>query len=166
MSTNWETYRRRAAALQEVVRTLDMTGSDEVPWTEATAAVFAGPDDVLVALHDLWTRRLQSRIDLELETDNGQMIDGAANAWHSVAAELPGVRRVLDRYENHPSLDHHERSEHRLLAVAAGLATLGDPISRSARLGADFVRSIRITGAPAPFRRPPLVARLREALTV
>lgn len=142
-STAWENYHRRAEALRHVVKDLDRSGSSTPPWDEDLAARFDGPDDLLVALHDLWSRRLAARVDLALEIDEHGPEESVALAWREVADELSGVRRVLDQHDDNPALSRSERQEHRMLAVSAGLATIGDPASRSAAAGARLVARIR-----------------------
>jgi hypothetical protein len=143
MSTAWDTYHHRATALRSVIADLDRSGSSTLPWDDELATAFDNPDDLLVALHDLWTRRLAGRVDLALEIDEHESAESVALAWREVADELPGVRRVLDRNEDDPVLRDSERHEHRLLAVAAGAATIGDPPSRSAAAGERLVARIR-----------------------
>jgi hypothetical protein len=145
MSTAWDNYHRRATALRDVVAELDRSGSSTLPWTDELAAVFDDPDRLLVALNDLWARRLAGRVDLALEIDEHESAESVALAWHEVAEELAGVRRVLDRQADNPLLRHSRRQEHRMLAVAAGHATTGDPLSRSAAAGERLVTRVRDT---------------------
>ncbi|HEX5861286.1 MAG TPA: hypothetical protein VFY58_05560 [Nocardioides sp.] len=143
MNTAWQTYHRRAGALRQVIADLDRSGSSTPPWDDELAALFDGPDDLLVALHDLWSRRLAARVDLALEIDEHGPEESVALAWREVADELSGVRRVLDQHGDNPALQRSGRQEHRMLAVSAGLATIGDPASRSAAVGARLVARIR-----------------------
>ena len=143
MSIAWDTYHRRATALRRVITDLDRSGSSTLPWNDELADVFDDPDDLLVALHDVWTRRLAARVDLALEIDEHEAGESVALAWREVADELSGVRRVLDRQQDNPVLGHSGRQEHRLLAVAAGHATISDPLSRSAAAGERLVARIR-----------------------
>lgn len=137
----WETYHRRAAVLRDVVTRLD-AGAD-LPVGSTELAVFEDRDDLLRALHDVWTRRVETRVDIALELSHFSSEDGVARAWREVAGELPGIRRVLDEYADDPALHAHEQHEHRLLAVAAGHASLGDPIAVSAVAGARLVAALR-----------------------
>jgi hypothetical protein len=146
MSIAWDTYHRRATALRGVIAELDRSGSSTLPWDDELAAVFDDPDDLLVALHDVWTRRLAGRVDLALEIDEHASAESVALAWREVADELAGVRRLLDRQADNPALRHSQRQEYRMLAVAAGAATIGDPLSRSAAEGQRLVSRIRGAG--------------------
>jgi hypothetical protein len=143
MSIAWDTYHRRATALRRVIADLDRSGWSTPPWDDELAAAFEDPDDLLVALHDMWTRRLAGRVDLALEIDDHESWESVALAWREVAEELAGVRRVLDRQADNPALRHSGRQEHRMLAIAAGVATINDPISRSAAAGEGLVARIR-----------------------
>ena len=137
----WDTYHRRAAVLRDVVTQL--AAGAALPVGPAELAVFEDRADLLRALHDVWTRRVETRVDLALELGHVVREEGVARAWREVAAELPGIRRVLDEHEDDPALRAHEQHEHRLLAVAAGHATLGDPIAHSAAAGARLVAAVR-----------------------
>lgn len=141
MNTAWETYHRRATALREVVAALD--AGAELPFGPSEQTVFDDRDDLLQALHDMWTRRVETRVDIALEMGVFPREQGVGRAWREVAAELPGVRRILDDYRDDPALRAHEQHEHRLLAVAAGHASLDDPIARSAEAGARLVAALR-----------------------
>ncbi|HSV39227.1 MAG TPA: hypothetical protein VLI04_10730 [Nocardioidaceae bacterium] len=165
-STTWTEYHRRAAALKDVLATIEANPGNDLPWPDIAAETFKDEADLLVALHDLWTRRLEMRIDLFLETDDNALGTSVGNAWHAVASELPGLRDLLDRYADHPAVQHHELSEHRLVAVAAGLATLGDPVTRTAQAGRAFVAKVRQAGPPALRKPLSLGQRLREVLSV
>ena len=164
-STTWTEQHRRAAALKDVVATIEANPGNDLPWPDIAAETFRDKDDLLIALHDLWTRRLQARIDLALEIDDSALDASVGNAWHAVAAEMPGVRALLDRYADDPALRRPEDAEHRLVAVAAGLATLGDPVLRTAKLGRTFVSKVRELGPPAVRKPLGLRARLWEALS-
>jgi hypothetical protein len=144
----WETYRRRAAVLRDVVAGFEK--DPELPWTDAIAEVFADRADLLVALHDLWSRQLAARLDLALELHD---IPEASigEAYAAVAAELAPVRRVLDAHAAHPALARPRANADRMIAVAAGVATLDDPITLSAQRGAAFrARTVRVV---VPARR-------------
>jgi len=128
----------RSATLREVVAGLDSGRS-----LPQLVAGFTDEDELLQALHGVWSRRLNGRIDLALETDDHDLAVSVGDAWLLTALDLPGVRRVLDEHADRPSLQPHFRVEHRTVAVAAGLATFDDPGSVSARIGARFVASLR-----------------------
>ena len=159
--TAWSTVHSRSAALREVVRQLD--AGRPLPWDSMTAAVFGDRDELLQALHELWSRRLHGRIDLALETDHHELRESVARAWIETVEDLPGVRRVLDEHADEPALRQLERTQLRAVAVAAGLATFGDPIAHSATAGGQFVASLR--GRTPDWRhKPSLFRRALRAL--
>ncbi len=160
MSTAWDTLHRRSAAVRTVVEELDATRSTEPRWTDELAEVFASPDDLLIALHDVWSRRLIARVEMALELGEDLPSESIENAWFEVAAELPGVRRVLDAHAADEALIKHEQHEHRLLAIAAGMVSPGDPLAYAARAGARLVSNIRAQHVEPIVPRPRLGERL------
>jgi hypothetical protein len=137
-TSSWDLVHTRSTSLREVVALLDAGRS-----LPHSAAGFADEDELLTALQGVWSRRLNGRIDLALETDDHDLAVSVGHAWTLTAVDLPGVRRVLDEHAGRPSLQPHFRIEHRTVAVAAGLATFDDPGSVSARIGARFVATLR-----------------------
>jgi hypothetical protein len=160
-TAGWATVHARTAALRDVVTALD-SGQD-LPWDETASELFADRTELLQELHALWSRRLQGRLDLALELDACSLEESVATAWLHTTADLPGVRRVLDAHADDPALRQLERSQLRLVAVAAGLATFDDPLTRSASAGARLVRGAR-GRSPARAARPSFGTRLRLAL--
>jgi hypothetical protein len=156
----WENYHRRAAAVRTVVAELDASGASEPIWNAELADVFGDRDGLLVALHDLWTRRLEGRIDMATDMGLDLPSEDVARAWREVAGELAGVRRVLDRHQDDPVLSRHELHEHRLVALAAGLASLADPVEHAAAWGARLVKDLR--EVPVLVPRP---ARLADRIS-
>lgn len=163
MSTAWETYHRRHRALRGVVAELDASGVEDVPWSEDLAGVFADRDDLLVALHDLWSRRLEGRVEMALDVGVDLPAECVETAWYEVAAELPGVRRVLDAHAHDQVLRRHEQHEHRLLAIAAGMADPGAPLAPAAAAGAQLVADIRARHVAPAVPRPRLRERVAAA---
>lgn len=136
----WSALHLRSAVLRDVVAAVE--AGAELPWDDRLAAVFGDRDELLRALHELWGRRLDGRIDIALETDDQPLADAVADAWLATVEDLPGVRRVLDEHADEPGLRQLERAQLRAVAVAAGLATFADPIAVSATAGARFVRRL------------------------
>jgi len=160
MSNAWDTFHRRAAAIRAVVEDLDATTATEPRWTHELAEVFDGPDDVLVALHDVWTRRVTARVEMALDLGQDLPAESVENAWFEVAAELPGVRRVLDAHADDELLQRLEQHEHRLLAVAAGMVSPSDSLEYAARAGRRLITNIRAQHVEPVVPRPRLGERL------
>ncbi|MGH3655034.1 MAG: hypothetical protein ACRDUA_00090 [Micromonosporaceae bacterium] len=137
MTNAWQDYHRRAATLRQTQQRIERAADGVLPWDEAIADVFAGPDDLLRALQQSWSQRLAARVDMALEL-GGDPLDGVRTAVRETAARSPGLRRVLDGYADRPALRHPRQVEHRLLAVAAGLASFAEPVVAAER-GASLV---------------------------
>jgi hypothetical protein len=138
-SPSWERVHARTASLREVITTLDAGG----PLPDVVAGAFTDRDELLLALQGVWSRRLNGRIDLALETDDHDLAESVARAWNQTADDLPGVRRVLDEHADRPALRHVMRHEQRAVAVAAGLATFDDRLTTSSAAGAHFIAALR-----------------------
>ena len=136
MTTAWENYHRRAAMVRHILQRIEHSPTGDLPWDAPIAAVFADREDLLIALHQVWSVRLAAQVELALETGSESVTESVARARRDLAYRFPGLRRLLDAYAGDPALVHCERVEHRLLAVAAGLATLDDPIREAAAAGA------------------------------
>jgi hypothetical protein len=136
---SWTRVHAQTASLREVVAALDAG----LPLPDSTSGGFADRDEVLLALHGVWSRRLHGRIDVALETDDHELTECVARAWLDTADDLPGVRRALDEHAAEPVLRLVLRNEHRSIAVAAGLATFDDPRATSAAAGSRFVAAVR-----------------------
>lgn len=160
MSNAWDNFHRRAAAIRAVVEELDATETTDPRWTDELAEVFDGPDDVLVALHDVWSRRVTARVEMALDLGQDLPAESVENAWFEVAAELPGVRRVLDAHAKDEVLQPFEQHEHRLLAIAAGMVGSSDSLEHAARAGRRLVTNIRQHHVEPVVPRPRLGERL------
>ncbi|MGH3713119.1 MAG: hypothetical protein ACRDT4_06595 [Micromonosporaceae bacterium] len=140
MSTAWERYHRRAAIVRQVLARLEATGGT-APWQEY-AEVFGDRDDLLRELHRVWSTRLAARVENALECDHHEQLTSVVQAWREVAAELPALRRLLDQHAGDPAIWRATRREHRMLAVAAGLATLTDPEDHAVAEGVRLTTSL------------------------
>jgi hypothetical protein len=153
----WETHHRRTALLTEVVADLD--AGAPLPWNDALADAFVDRDGLLVALHGIFSRRALARVDLALELHDIPAAS-VAEAWHAVASELPGVVRVLAENADSAALAVPSAKLHRMVASAAGVASLDTSPAVAAAAGRAFVeRSLRVV---VPARRD---GWLRERLS-
>ena len=124
------------------------------------------------ALQLRWHTRLAGRIERVLSDQPMDLEAAVVRAWQETAAEMPGVRMVLDRLRDEPldeamgrAMAKAARKEHVLLAVMSGRGGLGDELA--VRVGEDIERRARLAGArlevPAPHRVS-LLGRIRAAL--
>jgi len=150
---SWTRVHAETATMRTVIAALDAG----LPLTQAASAArtspFTGRDEVLLALHGVWSRRLHGRIDVALETDDRDLAECVRRAWVATADDLPGVRRALDEHAHEPVLRHVLRHEHRAVAVAAGLATFDDHAETSAAAGVRLVEAARALPSVPAARR-------------
>jgi hypothetical protein len=140
----WNDFYRRRDALNSVIESGELTAPDP----------FDGPTEVLLALHHRWSLQLAGRVELagEIDPDEADQVDAVGTAWRAAAAANPGLRRLLDEHANHPALRGVTRTEHRMLANAAGLTGPDDGRVEQDRVGAAFVALLR----NGPPRRTPV----------
>lgn len=87
------------------------------------------------------------------QTDH--LADAVVGAWHRLAADMHTLRRVLDAHETaSPALVHALSGEYRMLATAAGLATLNTPAGQTIEAGRALRQQIRISGTTAASLAP------------
>jgi hypothetical protein len=125
---------------------------------EQAAEVFAGPVELVLALHYKWMQLLMARVELglcEVSDTDGDEGDIVAKAWLGLAAAEPVLRHVLDIYEDGPApaLQDALDREHRMLALTAGLVGV--------RWSDDMVRNVgaRWRASLRPGRRSGVCSR-------
>ena len=89
------------------------------------------------------------------------------HAWRGLAADMAGVRAVLDAHADEPAMQRARRTEWVLLASASGLTGMDDP--QAARIGREVERRARsiTVQKPATGEEPApqgWLSRLRHAL--
>lgn len=138
---SWNDYYRRRDVIEAVLAT---PGTVEEIFTQVpdAAAVFADTDELLLALDHKWTRQLTARIGLALSNTEGDRVDAVAAAWRRAVAENPSLRRILDENSAGVLADATAR-EHRMLALAAGLAEFTEPNDVLERVGGAFAALLR-----------------------
>lgn len=126
---------RVGASYRELNEILERAArSGAVPVTDAQA----------LGLQQRWTAALSARLDAAIEfAGNQPLTDAVAHAWHELATEQPTLRGLLDAAEDSPVLTEARRAEHRMLALAAGLAALDDPAEAAAGRGLRYRNLIR-----------------------
>lgn len=146
-----------------VVRAIeDGSTAGALPWNAELAATYGTRDELLVALHEHWSRQLLSRIDSALEVGSDSPAASVAVAWRSALRDQPHVHRLLEAEAANPALAPARRTLHASVAVAAGLATFDDPVLASAALGERYLASV--VEPPAAGRGPSWVARTLRRL--
>ncbi|MFC0539990.1 hypothetical protein [Kutzneria chonburiensis] len=138
---SWNDYYRRRDVIDAVLAT---TGTIEAAFTQVpdAAAVFADTDELLLALDHKWTRALTARIGLALSDTERDRVDAVSAAWRRAVADNPALRRLLDENSNGVLADAVAR-EHRMLALAAGLAEFTEPNEVLERVGGAFAALLR-----------------------
>jgi len=121
-------HRESTAATVGVTRADGLLPWDEIPDVNK---VFDTTTDLLRALQMRWYTRLAGKLDTTLDDELEQSV---VHGWRRTAADLPGLRAILDAIRDHPAIAVARNKEHPVLANAAGLAALGD--QRASRLGA------------------------------
>jgi len=138
---SWNDYYRRRDVIDAV---LAAAGPIEEAFTQVpdAAAVFADTDELLLALDHKWTRALTARIGLALSDAEGDRVDAVSAAWRQAVAENPTLRRLLDENSSGVLADATAR-EHRMLALATGLAEFTEPNEVLERVGGAFAALLR-----------------------
>lgn len=148
------------------------------------AESFHGELDVIAALHLKWHARLSGNIERELMNQPMDLEAAVATAWAVTSRQVPGIRRIIDRYTDAPldadmgaALARARQKEWLKLAAAAGISSDEGP--QSARAGERLLERARsLAEAPEAIpaaepsattdvdevTSPSLVARIRAVL--
>jgi hypothetical protein len=132
---SWTSFHRRGDVLRAVVAAADARRDGTLPMdVEGVAETFGDELALLGALSLRWHTRLAGRIERELMAQPSDQVAAVLTAWRATAAELPGVRAILDHHRAAPlddamagALATATRKEHVLLAVMAGRTGAQDP---------------------------------------
>ncbi len=181
---SWSSFHHRGDVLRAVVAAADARRDGTLPMdVEGVPETFGDELTLLGALSLRWHTRLAGHIERELMARPADPLEAVLAAWRAAAAELPGVRSILDRHLAAPlddamaaALATAARKEHVLLAVMAGRAGAQDPdaphegelLEGRARAGLAAATKPRPTDRPEPrshaAHTPGLLERLRTAL--
>jgi len=149
----WNTFHHRGAILQTVVETADARRDGVLPMQlPGVTETFRDELDLLAALQLKWHARLSGNIERALMGEPMDLEGAIASAWRRTNEQLPGVRRILDRYSETPSdaamgaaLARANEKEWIRLAAAAGLAN--DESAAAARVGRQVELKARTAAA-------------------
>jgi hypothetical protein len=144
---SWVDHHRRDEALRALIELADSRRDGLLPWDEIpnAASVFGTTTDALRALQMRWYTRLAGAIDKVLADQPLDLAQAVVHAWRYAAADLPGVRAILDANLDHPTIAAARRKDHVLLATAAGRAGLEDPAAiQIGRAIEDRARGVKV----------------------
>ena len=167
----WNTFHHRGAILQTVVETADNRRDGVLPMQlPGVAESFRDELDLLAALQLKWHARLSGNIERALMSQPLDLEDAIASAWRLTSDQLPGVRKILDRYSETPSdpemaaaLNRANEKEWIRLAAAAGLAN--DESAAAARAGRQVELKARTVAAEPATQDMAAEALLAKATT-
>jgi hypothetical protein len=179
----WTAYHNRGDVLRAAIATAEVRRDGELPMdVDGVTETFRDELDLLAALALKWQTRLSGQIETAMQFQPTDLEHAVLTAWCDTARELGGVRMILDNYRQHPvdyamagAMLKATNKEHRLLAIMAGRAGLGqfataDSDPATLRVGAELEMKARemhrtipvIT--PAEPKRRGFLDRLRDAL--
>ena len=168
----WTAFHSRGEILRNVVAVADQRLDGRLPLdVDGVRERFDDELELLGALQLRWHTRLAGRIEHELMTQPMDLEAAVVTAWLANAAEMPGVRKILDHYTAHPRSETMARAmakaaskEQVLLAVMAGKGAPDD--ERAIPVGARIEERARASYRPlaaVPQPRPTILDRLRAA---
>jgi hypothetical protein len=172
----WKSFHNRGEILRSVIATAGVRRDGVLPMdVEGVAETFGDELTLLAALQLKWHTRLAGHIERELLSQPMDLQGAVEVAWGHAADELPGVRKILDRYRAEPTSDAMATAmakatakEHVLLAVMAGQSSVGDV--KAVPIGAKIEAQARLAhqrAASVPAERsgqPTLLERLKAVV--
>ncbi len=149
MRSTWTAYHRRADVLRAVIEAADRRRDGVLPRDlPGVPETFADDLDLVAALQLRWHTRLSGAVERSLSAGDLDLEDAVVRAYRESAAQLPGVRLVLDACVAEPesermrqALDKATRKEAAFLAAMAGRASAQD--ARAVPAGLGLVRKAR-----------------------
>lgn len=161
----WDAHHRRSDVLRAVVDEANLRRDGALPMElPGVAETFRDEFDLLATLQLRWHTRLAGTTERALADEPADLEKAVLTAWRETAAELVGVRRILDAYAEHPStpamgkaLERARAKDWMLMAAMAGRASAQD--ARGARVGQRLEEEARAGFDPASVARPERPAR-------
>lgn len=170
----WTSYHNRGEILRSVTAVADQRRDGLLPMdVEGVNVRFDDELDLLGALQLKWHTRLAGRIERELGEQPMDLESAVIRAWHEAAADLPGIRLIIDHYRAHPTDDRvaaamatARRKEQLLLAVMAGKGGYHDELAvpAGARIEARARETLRPLRTVEAHRGLSLLDRIKAAL--
>ena len=140
----WDAYHRRDEVLRTVIAEADARGDGTLPIELPGVAETFGDELALIgALQMRWHTRLAGMIERELMDQPRDLESAVMSAWRRTAAELSGIRAVLDAHATAPTSVAMgaacARAQHKNWTLMAAMAGRASPTDRRA---ADVGRGI------------------------
>ncbi|WP_424185024.1 hypothetical protein ACOBQX_24470 [Actinokineospora sp. G85] len=151
---SWQDHYRRQAAMEAVLTHARHDPARPLALAEVPLAAqeFTSTDELLLALHHVWTRRLIGHVETAVaEADRDPRVDrvkAVSAAWQATVDAAPVLARLLAAHDSE-ALRPVREAEQRLLAQAAGLADEHESAAEAARIGAAYLALLRSTPEPA-----------------
>ncbi|CAM3262343.1 hypothetical protein NODU109028_07805 [Nocardioides dubius] len=171
----WEAFHRRGEVLRRVIEVANERCDGRLPNDVAGVdAVFTDDVDLLGALQLRWHTALAGQIEASLADQPIDLPGAVVAAWRVTAADLPGVRAILDAHGEQPTspevahvMETASAKERQMLALMAGLASRLDLDEQAARRGERLEREaragVRLAAIDVPQPRG-FLERLKAAL--
>ncbi len=167
----WDAYNRRKEALREMLvvadRQRDITLTTLLDSVDADRKAFADETELLFELQMTWFQRLSGQLDRLMSDGIESPEIVAVQAWVDTAADLPGVRALLDAHRDAPALQKAFAKELGYLATSAGVPTYQDLAVHGQRIQDSARQTLAETPRPVemdPASRQGIIARLRSAI--
>lgn len=156
----WDVFHHRGEVLRAVVETADACGDGVLPMELPGVAETFGDELALIgALQLRWHTRLAGRIERELMAAAVDLETAVITAWRATAAEMPGVRAILDAHSEAPTseemakaLAKAHRKDWALMAAMAGKASAQD--AEAAEVGRVIEHRARTSHGPVVAATP------------
>lgn len=173
----WTTLHSRGETLRSVIDVADERLDGVLPMdVPGVAEKFDDELDLLGALQLRWHTGLAGRIDTQMMDQPTDPESAVVLAWRDAAADMPGIRAVIDHYRSAPldptmaaTLARAVAKEHIMLAVMAGQGDFSDDVCTGIGAGIeDRARSGEEIHASGPAQHPRglslLIDRLKAVL--
>jgi hypothetical protein len=175
LTMTWKSFHNRGEILRTVIATANVRRDGVLPMDVAGVAETFGDELSLLATLQLrWHTRLAGHIERELMNQPLDLPRAVEVAWGAAADDLPGIRRILDRYRAEPvdgamaeAMRKATVKEHMLLATMAGKASFDD--ASAAPVGADIETRARhshrgVSTLTVERKQPSLLERLKAVV--